>query len=568
MARIRHIEVTNFRGIRRLTWVPNGGINCLIGPGDSGKSTVLDAIDWCVGARRTLSPTDADFHLLQTQEPIQIDITLGDLDGALRNIEAYGVFLRGFNAATGQIEDEPAAALETVLTVQLKMGDDLEPHWQLLSDRALLQGVTRNLSWADRVRIAPVRIGSYAAHHLGWQKGSILTRISDEKADAKAALAVAAREARESFGDNAGKKLEKTLSVVAETADELGIPYGDEVRALLDAHTVSFSGGTISLHDDDGVPLARLGLGSSRLLVAGLQRRAGADASIALVDELEHGLEPHRIGRFLQALGSKDDAEPLQVFVTTHSPVVLRELASDQLFVLRRSKGQHTVLAAGKTDEVQAALRKSAEAFLGTSVIVCEGATEVGLIRGIDLFRTASGKASIAALGGVTVDAGGVSKIYRTARGFQALGYRVATLRDDDKSPDEEDEAEFVREGGTVFKWTTGWAIEDEIFDCVSDEAVRELYGAALAEHGPSLVRSHLESAFNGAIDPEAWLSDIDDEKRETLAEAAKNGSWFKSISDMESVAHTIIGPDLEYSKRDLTDTIEALFDWFDPEDE
>lgn len=568
MARIRHIEVANFRGIQRLTWVPNGGFNCLIGPGDSGKSTVLDAIDWCVGARRTLSPTDADFHHLKTQEPIQIDVTLGDLDGALRNLETYGVFLRGFNASTGEIEDEPAASLETVLTVQLKMGDDLEPHWQLLSDRAVSQGVTRNLSWADRVRIAPVRIGSYAAHHLGWQKGSILTRIYDEKADAKAALALAAREARESFGDNAGKKLEKTLSVVAETADELGIPYGGEVRALLDAHTVSFSGGTISLHDDDGVPLARLGLGSSRLLVAGLQRRAGAEASIALVDELEHGLEPHRIGRFLQALGSKDDTEPLQVFVTTHSPVVLRELASDQLFVLRRSKGQHTVLPAGKADEVQAALRKSAEAFLGTSVLVCEGATEVGLIRGIDLFRTANGKRSIAALGGVTVDAEGVSKIYRTARGFQALGYRVATLRDDDKAPDEEDEAEFVREGGSVFKWTEGWAIEDEVFDCVSDDAVRELYDAAVEVHGTSLIRSHLESAFEAAIDPEAWLSDLDDEKRDTLAKAAKKGGWFKSISDMESVARTIIGPDLEYSKRDLTDTIEALFDWVGTEGE
>lgn len=61
MARIRKIEITNFRGIQQLTWCPAPGINCLIGPGDSGKSTVLDAIDLCLGARRNVQFSDADF---------------------------------------------------------------------------------------------------------------------------------------------------------------------------------------------------------------------------------------------------------------------------------------------------------------------------------------------------------------------------------------------------------------------------------------------------------------------------------------------------------------------------
>ena len=38
MARIRKIEIANFRGIQLLAWCPTPGINCLIGPGDSGKS--------------------------------------------------------------------------------------------------------------------------------------------------------------------------------------------------------------------------------------------------------------------------------------------------------------------------------------------------------------------------------------------------------------------------------------------------------------------------------------------------------------------------------------------------
>ncbi|MDQ7976109.1 ATP-binding protein [Paraburkholderia sp. SARCC-3016] len=54
MTRIRKIEILNFRGIQRMDWCPAPGINCLIGPGDSGKSTVLDAVDLCLGARRNV----------------------------------------------------------------------------------------------------------------------------------------------------------------------------------------------------------------------------------------------------------------------------------------------------------------------------------------------------------------------------------------------------------------------------------------------------------------------------------------------------------------------------------
>ncbi|WP_273649174.1 AAA family ATPase, partial [Pseudomonas aeruginosa] len=43
MARIRRLIISNFRSIQALDWVPAPGINCLIGPGDSGKSSILDA---------------------------------------------------------------------------------------------------------------------------------------------------------------------------------------------------------------------------------------------------------------------------------------------------------------------------------------------------------------------------------------------------------------------------------------------------------------------------------------------------------------------------------------------
>lgn len=211
MARIRKIEIINFRGLREFTWLPSPGINCLIGPGDSGKSSVLDAIDLCLGARRTVQFTDADFNNLNVTVPITISLTIGELDDALKSMEAYGLFLRGFRTDTGEVEDEPESEAETVLTLNLTVTSDLEPFWTLWSQRAAAQNLTRNLNWADRARIAPTRIGASGDFNFGWRRGSVLTRLSEERADVSAALAKAAREARAAFGDSAGEQLGETL---------------------------------------------------------------------------------------------------------------------------------------------------------------------------------------------------------------------------------------------------------------------------------------------------------------------------------------------------------------------
>ena len=437
MARIREILINNFRGIKALTWLPSPGLNCLIGPGDSGKSSILDAVNFCLGARRNIQFTDADFHLLDVETPITITVTIGELDDDLKNLDAYGMYLRSFDARSGKIEDEPEESAETVLTVKLTVASDLEPSWSLVSERAAAQGQTRNLNWGDRVRLAPTRIGVMADYHLGWGRGSVLNRVSEERADASAALVKAARDARAAFGDQAKDQLAETLGIVETTARELGIPVGENVKALLDAHSASFSGGTISLHDEDGIPLRGLGVGSTRLLIAGLQRRAAAQATMILIDELEHGLEPHRIIRLLGSLGAKEENPPLQVLMTTHSPVVLRELSGHQLFVVRAAADKHEVRVVGTADDIQGTIRRYPDAFLAASVIVCEGASEVGLLRGLDQYRTANGHNSTTAEGASLVDCGGgdADNPFKRAAAFQALGYRSAILRDNDIKP-------------------------------------------------------------------------------------------------------------------------------------
>nr|WP_255519811.1 AAA family ATPase [Cupriavidus sp. IK-TO18] len=107
MTRLRKIEIRHFRGIAHFVWCPGPGLNALIGPGDAGKSSVLDAIDLCLGARRTAVFGDDDFFGMTVDQPIVIEITVGELDDALKNFEAYGLYLRGFRAEDGAVVDEP-----------------------------------------------------------------------------------------------------------------------------------------------------------------------------------------------------------------------------------------------------------------------------------------------------------------------------------------------------------------------------------------------------------------------------------------------------------------------------
>lgn len=571
MARIRKVEIRNFRSIRSLDWCPTEGVNCLIGPGDSGKSTILDALDLCLGARRNLVVTDTDFFGLDVTQDICISLTLGALSDSLKNIDIYGEFLRGFDRTTGTVEDEPRKGLETVLTLRLTIKADLEPAWALHSDRMATVEPPRGLVWKDRMTLTPARLGNQPNSNLSWSRGSVLNRLSDERADIGSELARAAREARAGFGTKAASQLAGTLKTVTDTAHNLGVPVGTSATALLDAHSVSFGDGAISLHNESGIPLRSLGTGSSRLLIAGLHRAAAEAASIVLVDEIEFGLEPHRLTRLLNSLGSKEKVPPLQVFMTTHSPVVLRELSGAQLFVVRVAAGTHSALQVGCGDDVQSTIRSYPEAFLARTVIVCEGASEVGLIRGLDDFWTAQGYASLQAAGVSYVDTGGgdADRCFYRAEAFQRLGYRVAAVQDNDKTPTPAIVAKFVDAGGYLVAWRDGRALEDELFMSMPAAAVSALIERALQLTEDGLVDQHIKTKSSGRASLATVLQDGKDAgfsaaARMLLGESSRirKAGWFKSIGKMEGVARDVIGANLDASDAGFREVVRNLFGW------
>lgn len=335
---------------------------------------------------------------------------------------------------------------------------------------------------------------------------------------------------------------------------------------MLDAFGIPGWNASLALHDDAGVPLRRLGTGSSRLLVAGLFHSRLAPAGIALVDEAELGLEPHRIARFLRLLGAGVEGGP-QVFLTTHSPVVVRELRAHELAISRHDAalGTHRITNVAEAEtglDTQGLVRRNAEAFLATAVIVGEGPTEVGLIRGLDNFWVDQHQNPLALEGIAVTDGGGIPAAAARAAAFARLGYRTLLLMDDDRplTPAERMPVELA--GVRIISWGNGQATEDALFSQLGWPDVLGLLAIAEQIWGEARLNESLRSYSNGQFDLASCRAQDLPAHRVILARTAKGQDWLKRIDFGERVGREIVGPGWVRAGPSVQATVNAIWEW------
>ena len=565
--RLRHLSIRNFRGIRLLDWaIPDHNILCLIGRGDSTKSTILEAIRRVFHPHWNLSFDDADFHLCDPTTPIVIAVVLGDLPDSFCDLEKYGHHLSGWNSATLERTEDPADQLETVLGVRLAIADDLEPTWSVIkSDDD--EGVPFRTS--DRAKVAVSLIGGLSDRHLTWSRGSILSRLTQTD-NISASLAGAARAAKCALENRRAQDLtsfDKVASIAEETAQTLGVNVVESYKAHLDTDAINVRIAGLALHDGN-MPLRQLGLGSKRMLTTGLQKDALHQPHITLFDEVEWGLEPHRIARLLQHL--KDD-QTGQYVLTTHTPVVLRELTVVDLHIVHCVGGQIEVVAANRpaiADSVQGKIRSGAEAFLAPNIVVCEGATEVGFLKGLDdYWATEGNKASFAYRGVALFDAHGAGKIKEIAETLTTLCYRVAVLADSDGPTQfsDADAHELRAKGILVTKWSDVVSIEERVFHDVPWEAVIASFNVAYEIRGADVIEDvRKEFGPDFSSNCEKWTDSP--QLRKALGGAAKARGWYKRQSAgrdwAAAVSHYLSDPTIPQT--DLVRQIDRLRAWVD----
>jgi hypothetical protein len=208
--------------------------------------------------------------------------------------------------------------------------------------------------------------------------------------------------------------------------------------------------------------------------------------------------------------------------------------------------------------DVQGTLRAGPSAVLASRVVVCEGKTEMGVVRSFllhwDAQRAVQGKAPHAALGVCQSDGRGSTDAPVRARILQELGYPVLLVIDNDDPASDPGIAKAEEKGAEVIRWQSGHAFEDEIAAALSPAGLAALVALAAGIKGEDSILSGITARLDGnpkpsGLDPAAWVTDscTIDTVRQAIGATAKgkkvNGkakeeknSWFKQEASGEQL--------------------------------
>jgi hypothetical protein len=576
--KVRHLKVERFRGIRLLDWAVVGDFVCLVGPGDSTKTTILDALDLVLSPRWNVQFEDADLFGGDPSEPIVITATVGCLPDALKSEAKFGYQARGWDGT--RINDEPEDADEPVLSIELRVDASLEPRWSVVNDR---NPEGKPIGARDREKLGCGRLGAVVDRHFSWGRGAALARLTEGEDGVTGILAGAARTSRAAIGSLRRADLEG-LHAAADRVKDAGAALGvapiTGYRPHLDPLATSVGTGALSLHDGE-VPFRRAGLGTRRLLAMAMQRELIDAGALTLVDEVEHGLEPFRLRHLLRCLADPAygrgkegetekpptlEADRGQVIATTHSAITVGELNAEHLRVVRSAEGVTDVRQVGET--LQPTVRACPEAFLGRKIIVCEGKTEIGVCRRMDEWWGRDGQPF--ALRGVVLADGGGEQAAARAKGMAELGYTVSLFGDSDKdiTPNADD---LAGAGVHVALWAGGMAIEERLCADLPQDGVVELVQLVMSWREPTPVRDAVRARVGEGAkalggDPTAWWSVgiPDDRLRAAIGETAKHKKqgWFKRVDLAEQLAGIVVKHWDAIETTETGRTLIALREW------
>lgn len=568
--KLRHLKIARFRGIKALDWFLQGDFICLLGPGDSCKSTILDAIELVLSPRWNVMLDDADFFDADTSEPIVIEATIGNLPRRLLSDDRFGLKLRGYCSEGPTIHDEPKDGDEEAVTIRLSVDSSLEPQWHVVAERHP-QGVP--ISAKDRERLGVTRLGAVIDRHLSWSRGSALATLTGEFDEHAQLLADARRHARSTVDPTKLPRMTETATAVAQLARKFGVAPRHQFEPRIDPGGATETTG-LALHDGL-VPVRRSGMGTRRLLTLAIQRHLSKDGGVTLVDEVEHGLEPYRLRRLLTELLAPPSATtpktgaPVEtggvIILTTHSTIALGQLRAEHLRIVRTDAAAGTVIAKPSA-EAQGSLITHAEAFLSRKVVVCEGPTELGLLVGLDrVWSEADEPFAVRGVG--LANAGGASKVADLALEFRRLGYHTLVLADSDE-PLKKTPAELQAAGVVPLLWSDNLCTEQRLFLDLPWAAIAAAVQFALDDRIP--VRDQLasvlgESAVHLDPDPSSWPRSIAEPNlRIALGKIAKNRNspWFKNARSGARLGELVAKHLEQIPSTDLAQKINSLRQW------
>lgn len=464
--KLARLDIQNFRGIQSAT-IHFSGSAVLVGDNNSGKSTILEAIDLVLGperVRRIPVVDEHDFYAGQyidsDQNTIEIKVEAVVVDLTEEQIRHFRSNIEWWDVDSQEvIEEPPEKTDEASVLAAIRVGfrgyydaeeDDFRGSTFFLSPQ-LEDGTNQPFRTSDKrlcgfLFLRTLRTGRRA---LSLERGSLLDiilRLQEQRfqmwEDILAQLRSLPVAEKEELG------ITSILSTVQESirnfvhSDWASSPHmrvSDLTRESLRRIITVFMETGAQLEDGSmhAAPYQHQGTGTINTLVLALLSQIAElkQNVIFAMEEPEIAIPPHTQKRIVDSIQQQSS----QALFTSHSPYVLEEFEPSNVLVIRREDGklsaEPTILPPAvkfKTYRTEMKTR-FCEALLARRVLIVEGRTEYDAIRAASrrLNELAPGEfRTLEALGIAVIDAQSDSQVAPLGEYFGRFGKQVFAIFD------------------------------------------------------------------------------------------------------------------------------------------
>jgi putative ATP-dependent endonuclease of OLD family len=459
---IYHLLIERFRGIQNLSWHPTAGVNVILGGGDVGKTTILDAIALLFSPINPSILSDTDYYGRDDKAGFVIEavVSLPLTTGIATQVKASWPWdWNGSAAVVPTIEGEGTPNNEPVYRLRLRGTEDLELLYEIIRP----DGEADVFPVALRRAIGLVRLSGDDRNDrdLRLVQGSALDRLlSDKGLRSRLASELAKNDVKGELLDSA-KDILKALDTAFKTK---GLPDGLDL-AITGGQGMSVAAliGLTAQRESVQLPLASWGAGTRRIAALTIAEQNQGETPITLVDEIERGLEPYRQRSLMEKLQTGKS----QTFVTTHSPSTISASSNASLWYVDHA-GSIGMLDPAKTTRHR---RNDPETFLSRLTIVAEGASELGFVT--TFLKKALGS-GLEKHGIYVSDGGGHEATLGLLEALAGSGMRFGGFVDHEGTHPTRWEKVSQRLDKLLFRWESG-NLEENIIGALHDDNVESL---------------------------------------------------------------------------------------------
>ena len=345
---IERVVISNFKGLKQTDLQFRPGMNILVGDNETGKSTVLEAINLALS--KQINRRDAAYELhpfLFNQSAVRDFITKVN---AGQHVEPLAIEIEIY------LIDDPKLAEHKGtnnsrrkncpgVLFRLALDDDFADAYQeYISDKERLTTVPiefYRIEWrnfaderltARSKPIQPSLIDPSSISNPYLANRYVLELVRDYLTQKQRVdLALSYRQLREAFlSDSNVSEINKGL------AQHKAIITNRDLSVALDMTTKSTWETSVTPHLDD-VPLTLIGKGEQTSVKIKLALEASEACEVILIEEPENHLSPSNLNRLLADVS--DQVGGKQLILTTHSSFVLNKLGVDSTIMFDGVRG-------------------------------------------------------------------------------------------------------------------------------------------------------------------------------------------------------------------------------------